>query len=173
MKSVFPLSAVLFAGISVRAEEPQALKDVFKDAFRVGAAISTEQVMGGEPAALELTARQCNTITPENLLKWAEVHPDPNQYNFEPADRYVEWGEKHGMFIVGHTLVWHNQTPAWAFRGEGGKPHAQSAAAVSTSCQLGSRERVSRANVQRSETVSGDLGSPSMTAPALSRVTLI
>jgi endo-1,4-beta-xylanase len=104
------------------ADEAAALRDAFANAFRVGAALSTDQVMGEEPAALELAARQFNTITPENLLKWAEVHPEPDAYNFEPADRYVEWGEKHGMFIVGHTLVWHNQTPPWAFRGEGGNP---------------------------------------------------
>jgi len=54
-------------------------------------------------------------------LKWAEVHPEPGKYNFEPVDKYVEFGEKHGMFIVGHTLVWHNQTPDWAFAGVDGK----------------------------------------------------
>jgi endo-1,4-beta-xylanase len=78
--------------------------------------------MGDEPQALELVAQQYNTITPENLLKWAEVHPDPDRYRFEPVDRYVAFGEKHGMFIVGHTLVWHNQTPDWAFEGVNGKP---------------------------------------------------
>jgi endo-1,4-beta-xylanase len=36
-------------------------------------------------------------------------------YNFEPGDKYVEFGEKNGMFIVGHCLVWHNQTPRWVF----------------------------------------------------------
>ena len=33
-----------------------------------------------------------------------------------PADRYVEFGEQHGMFIVGHNLVWHNQTPRLGVR---------------------------------------------------------
>ena len=116
------IAVTAITAMASRADESAELKETFRDAFRIGAALSTAQVMGEEPAALELAARQCNTITPENLLKWAEVHPEPDQYNFEPADRYVQWGAKHDMFIVGHTLVWHNQTPAWAFRGEGGKP---------------------------------------------------
>jgi endo-1,4-beta-xylanase len=106
---------------SALAQQP-ALKAAFADDFRVGVAVGTEQIMGGEPAALALVAQQFNSITPENLLKWAEVHPAPDEFNFGPADRYVEFGERHGMFIVGHTLVWHNQTPAWAFEGVDGKP---------------------------------------------------
>ncbi len=102
------------------AAEPN-LKDVFADDFKVGAALSTAQVLGEEPESMALVERQFNAITPENLLKWAEVHPEPDQYNFEPADKYVEFGEKNGMFIVGHTLVWHNQTPRWAFEGVDGK----------------------------------------------------
>src|SRR6187401_1532414 len=86
------------------AADPPALKEVFKNDFRVGTAISTAQIMGDEPAALELAAKQFNTITPENLLKWQEVHPQPDQFNFEPADRFVEFGEKNGMFVVGHNL---------------------------------------------------------------------
>jgi endo-1,4-beta-xylanase len=50
------------------------------------------------------------------------VHPAPDKYDFEAADRYVAFGEKRGMFIVGHTLVWHNQTPAWVFQDDKGKP---------------------------------------------------
>src|SRR5262249_27668638 len=104
------------------AANPPALKEVFKNDFRVGAAISTAQIMGDEPAALELAGKQFNTITPENLLKWQEVHPQPDEFNFDPADRFVEFGEKNGMFVVGHNLVWHSQTPAWGFEGDSGKP---------------------------------------------------
>ncbi len=28
----------------------------------------------------------------------------------------VDFGQKNKMFIVGHTLVWQNQIPAWAFK---------------------------------------------------------
>jgi endo-1,4-beta-xylanase len=125
IRRIAVLSACLAAVMlpSVAADEPsQPLKDAFQGSFRVGAAVGTGQIMGLEPAALELVAREFNTVTNENALKWVEVHPASDRYNFEPADRYVDWAEKHGMFIVGHTLVWHNQTPPWAFAGVDGKP---------------------------------------------------
>ena len=39
----------------------------------------------------------------------------PGEYDFDAPDRYVAFGERNGMFIVGHTLVWHSQTPRWVF----------------------------------------------------------
>ncbi len=98
------------------------LKEAFADDFLIGAALSADEVKAPDAPAMKLAIRQFNTITPENLLKWAEVHPHLDKYDFAPADRYVEFGQKHGMFIVGHTLVWHNQTPAWVFEGDDGKP---------------------------------------------------
>ncbi|HVT29376.1 MAG TPA: endo-1,4-beta-xylanase [Lacipirellulaceae bacterium] len=102
--------------------DPPTLKDAFAGKFRIGAAVSTPQIMGQEPAALQLVAKQFNTITPENLLKWAEIHPQPDEYNFAAADRYLKFGEQHQMFIIGHNLVWHNQTPPWVFEDGSGKP---------------------------------------------------
>src|ERR1039458_6673540 len=52
--------------------------------------------------------------------KWESIHPKPDQYDFSAADRYVEFGKKNGMFIVGHNMVWHSQTPKWVFRSEMG-----------------------------------------------------
>jgi endo-1,4-beta-xylanase len=97
------------------------LKDAFKDDFYIGAALSLNQISGNEPDAIALVEKQFNSITPENILKWEEVHPQPDKYNFEPVDRYVAFGQKNNMFVVGHTLVWFFQTPDWVFQDESGK----------------------------------------------------
>jgi len=101
---------------------PTTLKDAFKKDFFIGAALSADQIFGKEPEAMALVANQFNSITPENILKWEEVHPEPNRYNFDAADRYVAFGEKHKMHIIGHTLVWWHQTPDWVFQDASGKP---------------------------------------------------
>jgi endo-1,4-beta-xylanase len=71
--------------------------------------------------------RHFNSITAENVLKPQPINPQPGVYNFGPADRYVEFGEANGMFIVGHTLVWHNQTPTWFFTDADGNPNTREA----------------------------------------------
>lgn len=101
--------------------DQSALKDVFKNDFYIGAALSLNQIYGNEPDAIALVERHFNSITPENILKWEELHPEPNRYNFEAADRYVAFGEKHKMHIIGHTLVWFHQTPDWVFQNESGR----------------------------------------------------
>ena len=102
-----------------RAAQP-GLKDVFADDFYIGAALNYDQISGKDPKAIAIMEKHFNTITPENILKWEAVHPEPNKYNFEPADRYVALGEKNRMFIVGHTLIWHHQTPDWVFKDANG-----------------------------------------------------
>ena len=108
--------------IQSAAGEQKTLKDVFKDDFKIGAALNRRQIFETDARGAEIVRTQFNSITPENVLKWALVHPQPQKYDFAAPDRYVEFGEKNGMFIVGHTLVWHNQTPRWVFEDEQGKP---------------------------------------------------
>ncbi|GAB3540418.1 endo-1,4-beta-xylanase [Pontibacter brevis] len=106
----------------VTAAAPVTLKEAFKDEFYVGAALNGRQVSGNDEQAANLIRQHFNTISPENLLKWESVHPKLDTYNFEPADQYVALGEQNDMFVVGHTLVWHNQTPKWVFEDEQGNP---------------------------------------------------
>ena len=106
------------------AQEPgiPALKQVFTDKFMIGAAIGTDRLLQPHEPGLQLVARQCNSITAENLLKWESVHPTLKEYDFAPTDRFIEYGEANKMFIVGHTLVWHNQVPEWVFQDDSGTP---------------------------------------------------
>ena len=108
-------SAGLLAGTLAGAHAQLTLKDAFKDSFLVGAALNPEQFSGKAGCENSLIVAQFNSISPGNVLKWGPIHPRPGRYHFEPADRYVEFGRTNSMFIVGHTLVWHQQTPRWVF----------------------------------------------------------
>ena len=107
---------------STRAAQGQGLKDTYRGAFLVGAAIAPKQFEELDVANAALVKREFNTISPENVLKWVIVHPQPNRYDFAPADKYVAFGERNGMFIIGHTLVWHSQVPGWVFQDAQGQP---------------------------------------------------
>src|SRR3954449_214030 len=93
---------VFLCGLA-NAQKPATLKDVFKDDFKIGAALNRRQIFEDDARGAEIVKTHFNSITPENVLKWALVHPEPAKYDFEASDRFVEFGEKHGMFIVGHT----------------------------------------------------------------------
>jgi endo-1,4-beta-xylanase len=107
---------------SAPSPAPTTLKDAFVGAFVVGAAINGPQINGSDVTGDGLIARQFNSISPENVMKWAFIEPRPGQFNFDAADRYVALGEKNAMTVIGHTLVWHNQTPRWVFEDGAGKP---------------------------------------------------
>jgi endo-1,4-beta-xylanase len=103
------------------------LKDRFKDCFRIGAALNQAQFDERDTRGADIVKAQFNTISPENVLKWESVHPKPDGYTFEQADRYVAFGEKNDMFVIGHTLVWHSQTPRWVFEDDKGAPLSREA----------------------------------------------
>jgi len=105
-----------------QAPAPATLKDAFRNAFLVGAAINADQITGKDARGDAIILQQFNSITPENVMKWEVIHPRPDAYDFTLADRYVEFGLKNHMFIVGHNLCWHSQTPGWVFKDEKGNP---------------------------------------------------
>ena len=116
------IAAVLAVSPSARAKDQTTLKDAYKGAFLVGAALNDSQFDESDARAAALVKEQFNAISPEDCLKWQQLHPKPGVYDFSRADRYVEFGLKNGMFIVGHNLVWHNETPKWVFEDDKGNP---------------------------------------------------
>lgn len=117
--------------------KPATLKDAYKDDFLVGVAINRTIATGTAVKAdnvnrtLEqvkadtaVVKAQFNQVSPENDLKWQLIHPHPGPdgYDFGPADAFVNFGVSHNLYLVGHTLVWHGQTPDWVFAGTNPPP---------------------------------------------------
>lgn len=91
-----------------------SLKTVFKDDFAIGTALNAEQIEEKDPKAAVLVPQQFNMATPENIMKAEVIHPQWGTYNFDLADKMIEYGKKHNIKINGHTLIWHSQLPAFA-----------------------------------------------------------
>jgi endo-1,4-beta-xylanase len=68
----------------------------------------------------ELILQQFNSLTPENSMKMAPIHPEENRYYWNDADSIVAFAQRNGLKLRGHTLCWHNQTPAWLFKDSAG-----------------------------------------------------
>ncbi len=62
--------------------------------------------------------QEFNSLSPENQMKWDYIHPERDRYNFAAADAIVEFAEKHGQVVRGHTLLWHSQNPSWLTNGD-------------------------------------------------------
>lgn len=136
-------AVLLAAGSSNWAAEPAvALRDVFKEHFLVGAAINRGLATGSpfrrDPALAEkdaaLVKAHFNQITAENDMKWQLIHPreGADGFDFGPADAFVNFGLSNKMYLVGHTLVWHSQTPNWVFAGTNPPPISASVPSSST-----------------------------------------
>jgi endo-1,4-beta-xylanase len=109
--------------ISLIANAQQAtLKQAYDGCFVVGAALNAAQFTGQDAKEVDIIRSQFSSVSPENVLKWESIHPQPHTYNFGPSDSYVNFGQQNHMFVIGHTLVWHSQTPKWVFEGKDGKP---------------------------------------------------
>lgn len=119
------ITTSLFSQINPNQHKTTNLKDAYKNIFLVGCAVNEAVFTGKDKVSQEIVIQQFNSITPENCMKAEVVNPQPGVYNFGPADDYVAFGKKNKMFIIGHTLVWHNQTPAWFFVNKNGNPNTR------------------------------------------------
>jgi endo-1,4-beta-xylanase len=91
--------------------EPLTLREAAALAGRlIGTAMPANRLNN---AAYTAAAREFNYVTPENEMKWNAVEAQPGQFNFNNANRIVDFAEANGMKIKGHTLVWHSQLPNW------------------------------------------------------------
>jgi endo-1,4-beta-xylanase len=60
-----------------------------------------------------LVVKEYSSITAENAMKFATIHPSENTYNWTDADEIVAMAQANGKRIHGHTLNWYKSLPAW------------------------------------------------------------
>ena len=111
--SFFP---IIFINDDTGAVQTHSLKQVFNSKFKIGVALNKNQIRQRQQKENELIKREFSSLTAENVMKWEEIHPKKDRYNFKTPDLLVSLSEDNNQDLIGHTLVWHNQIPQWVTR---------------------------------------------------------
>jgi endo-1,4-beta-xylanase len=99
------------------AKDQKGLKDYYLKYFPVGVAVAPSSLEG---AGSELILKHFASLTAENVMKPGPIHPAEDRYFWDNADRIVNYAQENNLLVRGHTLVWHQQTPAWMFKDANG-----------------------------------------------------
>ena len=111
MKKLFLIAAIILS-LATQAQNEKGLKDYYKDFFFIGVAVSPRALRTDEA---QLILSQFNSMTAENAMKMGPIHPQANKYSWAAADSIATFAKDNKLKLRGHTLCWHNQTPAWMF----------------------------------------------------------
>jgi endo-1,4-beta-xylanase len=91
----------------------RTLKEAYAGKFLIGTANDLTSISEAESANIKM---QYDIVTPENCMKPQPLHPSEDTYNFVTSDAMVDWCQKNGLKVWGHTLVWHSQSGPWFFQ---------------------------------------------------------
>ncbi|WP_405896570.1 endo-1,4-beta-xylanase [Streptomyces sp. NBC_00727] len=85
--------------------------------LRIGTAVDMTALADDAPYRAK-AASEFSSVTPENVMKWEVVEPSRGTYDWAAADELVDFARANGQLVRGHTLLWHNQLPAWLTTGD-------------------------------------------------------
>ena len=119
LKTVLAAAIILLAACS--SKEPKTLKEALKGKFHIGTALNTRQISERDTADVRIIKEHFDAIVAENCMKPMFLQPREGEFNFEEADKFVEFGERNDMWITGHCLIWHSQLPRWFCADENGE----------------------------------------------------
>lgn len=92
-----------------------SLCDAYKDYFLIGTIYTDSSRIGKDN---ELTLKNFNAITPENIMKPENVQATEGKFTFDKTDTMMQFAHDNGLKVVGHTLVWHQQSGNWLGHGD-------------------------------------------------------
>lgn len=80
--------------------------------YPIGTAIDVVE-LDNDPLYKSIAIKQFNSITPENIFKAQNIHPEPLFFNWSEADSLTSFCQNNNKRLHGHTLIWHQQLPQW------------------------------------------------------------
>ncbi|MCS7033677.1 MAG: endo-1,4-beta-xylanase, partial [Phycisphaerae bacterium] len=119
LAAFFSAAATTLARPSQSATEIR-LRDLVQGRLLLGAAVEARHL--DNPAYARTVATHFNCITAGNEMKPDALQREKGKFTFDRADRMVDFAHQHNMTVVGHTLLWHSQSPRWLFEDEAGRP---------------------------------------------------
>lgn len=102
------------------ADTPQTLREAAGDELLIGCPVGIMDL--DNPKLLDLIAREFSTITVHTEMMPFKLGVNRDAFDFEPADRILDWAEENNLPVLGHMLVWDYKTPSWLFQDENGDP---------------------------------------------------
>lgn len=123
--SAATLTALALAGPAAQADSDATLRSEAPRDLNIGSAVWGKNELldhgGKKPTEFQrILGNEFNSVTPENDMKWAEVHPEPDVYDFSGADAVVAFAKANDQEVRGHTLLWHSQNPQWVIDASAG-----------------------------------------------------
>ena len=98
-----------------------ALRETWEDYFLMG---NIYTPAFPEDARGDLLLHHFNVITAENIMKPRYLQPSPGVFAFDLANAMVDFAQENNLEVVGHTLVWHEQSFAWIDEGNTSREEA-------------------------------------------------
>jgi endo-1,4-beta-xylanase len=109
MKRLFFIFILLNFFTESIAQQP--LHQSFK--YPIGFAIDPKLIRENEVYKL-IVEKHSNSITCENMMKSSHLQAQKGVFTFDEADFLVDFAQKTGKRVHGHTLVWyHSMSPEW------------------------------------------------------------
>jgi endo-1,4-beta-xylanase len=102
--------AALVAGPRVLADDGPLAKTIGRIPY--GAAVRADALAADADYATAIV-KHCSLIVPEGSLKWTDLRPSRETFQFEGADRIASFARANGLVMRGHTLAWYGAMPAW------------------------------------------------------------
>jgi len=109
-----------------------SLAVIYKDHFLIGGCFGADKIAGDRG---RLFFHHYNAMTAENAMKPESLYNRDREFDFSAIDALL--AQMPDYSLHGHTLVWHQQSPAWLIQNEDGSPLTRARAAQNMANHIG------------------------------------